>query len=464
MDQKQRLTTLVYEASNLRDYLMHVQGEDSGDLAQALSLFDRSDDFSAIADADVLALRDAFQTAYDRLCLRIDTYTIGEVLHGKSPVGRGTPILTSLLLCLAGFLLVAAVFNFTYWANRASVAVAEAQEFLEFDHSSEIARLVEMKILFDKVASDVGTDNLEPQLMYLEGISTLQQHYSRETELMSRMHGLWDEARVYRAPGEFLTNWVCSKAGDSGVLNVAIDSVFGCPEKAVIQQPSNEEAQVSNAEGTQLSRSENSQAPTTDVDQLTGDELTQLARSEGTQGWDLGGVVGMVDTQETFDAILTPSVFDKRFTAVKNAQFETMERANRRAVSFYQDTLDAVSVRIKDLREWLNTIHLWALPILYGMLGSVVYCMWRVLNPSVAPLGFFYSFMRTIFAGLAAMTLSMLLVPSNILTAGVELNRPLIYLLSFVFGYSVEVFINTLNLFNTYFLANLTVRPRKDAK
>ena len=62
------------------------------------------------------------------------------------------------------------------------------------------------------------------------------------------------------------------------------------------------------------------------------------------------------------------------------------------------------------------------------------------------------------------MTLSMLLVPSNILTAGVELNRPLIYLLSFVFGYSVEVFINTLNLFNTYFLANLTVRPRKDAK
>ena len=172
----------------------------------------------------------------------------------------------------------------------------------------------------------------------------------------------------------------------------------------------------------------------------------------------------LVNDQKTLEALTAVSVFDERFTAVKNAQFETMERANRRADGFFQDTLDAVAVRIKDLREWLNTIHLWALPILYGMLGSVVYCMWRVLNPSVAPLGFFYSFMRTIFAGLAAMTLSMLLVPSNILTAGVELNRPLIYLLSFVFGYSVEVFINTLNLFNTYFLANLTVRPRKDAK
>jgi len=139
-----------------------------------------------------------------------------------------------------------------------------------------------------------------------------------------------------------------------------------------------------------------------------------------------------------------------------------MEKANRVADSLYLDSLHAVRLRMQELREALNAVHLWALPIIYGFLGSIVYCMWRVLHPNIAALGFFYSFMRTIFAGLAALTLSMLLVPSNILTAGVELNRPLIYLLSFIFGYSVEVFINTLNLLNSYFLSNLTTRPRTD--
>ncbi|WP_147107165.1 hypothetical protein [Tateyamaria sp. syn59] len=421
MDQDQRLSTLVFKASNLRDYLMHVQGANSAPLAQALRPFDRTDEYATISDKDVLALRNAFEQAYDELCLRIDTYTIGEVLVGQSPVERGTPIMSSLLLCFAGLLLVAAVFNFTYWANRATVAVAEAQEFLAFDHASEIARLIEMKIYFDTVVADNDSNNLEPQLMYLEGISTLQQHYSREAELVSRMHVLWEEARAYRAPGEYVNRWVCEKTADRAFMRTVVSAVFVCP------------AVTENAVEAQLS------------------PQPALSGGEG-------------DDDVLVDAEKAASVFDQRFMMVKSAQFDTMRTANRSAVSFYQDTLDAVNVRIKDLRDGLNTIHLWALPIFYGMLGSVVYCMWRVLNPSVAALGFFYSFMRTIFAGLAAMTLSMLLVPSNILTAGVELNRPLIYLLSFVFGYSVEVFINTLNMFNTYFLANLTTRGRKDAK
>jgi hypothetical protein len=87
--------------------------------------------------------------------------------------------------------------------------------------------------------------------------------------------------------------------------------------------------------------------------------------------------------------------------------------------------------------------------------------MWRVLNPNVSGLGFIHPLMRTIFAGLAALTFSMLLVPSNILTVGVDMNRPLIYLLSFVFGYSIEAFVNTLNMLNNYVASNVAVRTRK---
>lgn len=452
MDQEQRLSTLVFKASNLRDYLMHVQGEDSAELAHALSAFDRTDDYSAIADVDILHLRKAFQRAYDRLCLRIDPYTIGEVMLGKSPVERGTPILTSLLLCLAGLVLVTFVFNFTYWSNRATVAMADANEFLAFDHSNEIAQLVEMKILFDKVVSEEGSDNLEPQLMYLEGISSLQQHYSRERELIERIQGLWAEAQVYRAPGQFVSNWSCARAANSVVIKATLGPIFRCSEKEAAREAAAVAAKL-RAEELQKAKEEA--------------EAEAAIKAAAEAALIAAGNAKAQDPPpdaEALEAMKVASVFDNRFKEVRNAQVETMRTANRTAINIYQDTLDAMNVRIKDLREWLNTIHLWALPILYGMLGSIVYCMWRVLNPSVAPLGFFYSFMRTIFAGLAAMTLSMLLVPSNILTAGVELNRPLIYLLSFIFGYSVEVFINTLNMFNTYFLANLTTRERKDAK
>lgn len=41
------------------------------------------------------------------------------------------------------------------------------------------------------------------------------------------------------------------------------------------------------------------------------------------------------------------------------------------------------------------------------------------------------------------------------------LNRPVIYLLSFIFGYSIEAFVSTLNILNTYLSSNLTPKPRR---
>ena len=75
--------------------------------------------------------------------------------------------------------------------------------------------------------------------------------------------------------------------------------------------------------------------------------------------------------------------------------------------------------------------------------------MWRVLNPNVAPVGLLYAIMRTAFAGLAALTLSMLLIPSNLFSIGTDVNRPLTYLVAFIFGYSIEAFVSTLNVVNT---------------
>jgi len=56
--------------------------------------------------------------------------------------------------------------------------------------------------------------------------------------------------------------------------------------------------------------------------------------------------------------------------------------------------------------------------------------------------------MRMIFAGLAAMTLSMIVIPSNIVNVDKSVQMPILYLLSFIFGYSIEGFIRLLNRLN----------------
>ena len=156
--------------------------------------------------------------------------------------------------------------------------------------------------------------------------------------------------------------------------------------------------------------------------------------------------------------------FRERIAEINQLQRDTMDIAGRRPLNEYVQSYYRVQSQMQTLTEWLNVVYLWGLPIIYGALGSIVYCMWRVLNPNLAPVGGLYAVMRTAFAGLAALTLSMLLVPSNILTVGVDLNRPLVYLLSFIFGYSIEAFVSTLNGLNTYLSHNLTPKPRKPAK
>jgi hypothetical protein len=85
-----------------------------------------------------------------------------------------------------------------------------------------------------------------------------------------------------------------------------------------------------------------------------------------------------------------------------------------------------------------------------------------VLNPSTVALGALYTIMRTAFAGLAALTLSMLFIPSNALVLGAQPSQPLIYLFAFIFGYSIEAFVNTLNNLNAYLSSSLAPRKRKE--
>lgn len=407
MPNSDSLEKLVREAGRLRDHLLRVEGQDSVALGVALQAFDRAENIEAVSDENIRLLSEAFQTAYDSALKSVDGYTLNEVLEGRSPHTYRASIWGSFSLTAIGVLLVVTALYFSNWASRATFAISEADSFAEFDHFNSIMQLIELESYFDQVGGGAESSNLEPQLVYLEGLARLKAHYYEEATLPGKMNLLIDEVNPFRKHFVRMRSTFCraENTTDLPLLIRMMGPTFNCNRSTPV-----------------------------------------FAQNEGIR-------------QKLNER--TESLFRAKIGEITELQKSTMQIAGRLPLNEYVSSLYTVEFRKQTLTEWLNVVYLWALPIIYGALGSIVYCMWRVLNPNLSAVGGLYAVMRTSFAGLAALTLSMLLVPSNILTIGIDLNRPLIYLLAFVFGYSIEAFVSTLNILNTYLSTNLTPKPRR---
>ncbi|MEL6682088.1 MAG: hypothetical protein AAFQ09_05520 [Pseudomonadota bacterium] len=406
------LDKLRREATAVRDYLLRIEGQDCLALVSALRPFDnkpfdyqQSEEKVIFDDADVNELSGAFQNAYDNAVIAVDPYTLNEVLNGRSPHRSKHHTLSSPLLAIIGFVLVLGAFHFSYWSNRASFVIQEADEFVSFDHFGAMMQLVELENYFEQTGDAATIGDLEPQLVYLEQFSALKTQYHREVWLPKRMTELLEDFNP-------VMKWVVVAQTRYCDQQNILTLLLACPDNSV----------------GEISQIQSASADTPDNQPLE---------------------VGVENS------------FRDSLANIADIELATMEAAGRVVSSTYAQSRYFVISRTQELQERLNIVHLWALPIIYGALGSIVYCMWRILNTNVSALGLSYSVLRTVFAGLAALTFSMLLVPSNILTMSVDLNRPLIYLLSFIFGYSIEAFVNTLNMINTYASANLQARKRK---
>ncbi|MEM6312164.1 MAG: hypothetical protein AAF754_19220 [Pseudomonadota bacterium] len=404
------LDKLRRESTHLRDYLLRIEGQDCLALVIALRPFDNrptdhADERQTFDDADVNELSRAFQDAYDKALQTVDAYTLNEVLNGRSPHRNKHHKLSSPLLAMIGFVLVLGAFHFSYWSNRASFVIQEAQEFVNFDHFGAMMQLVELENYFARSPATSQNGDLEPQLVYLEQFTALKTQYHSEVLLPQRMRGLSEDFNP-------VAKWITTARDTYCGTDSGFTIFLACPDRNE-NQPQDDGAETPN------------------------------------------------EFEEELQSIAIDSSFRDSLWQIEQIELATMEAAGRVVSSTYAQSRYSVVARMQELQERLNIVHLWALPIIYGALGSIVYCMWRILNTNISALGLSYSVLRTVFAGLAALTFSMLLVPSNILTMSVDLNRPLIYLLSFIFGYSIEAFVNTLNMINTYVSVNLQARKRK---
>jgi len=428
------LQTLVFEARNLRDFVRRVDVADSAIITDALHPFDDTIALAEVKKADVMALENAFQGLLALAKDVVDDRTLSDVLAGYSPhktakeLGRRVPqVLTNGCLAFVAFLLVVTAFHYSYWANRANFALQEAEAFSSFDHFGHMMKLVELRTYFEKSGSGNGSIDLEPQLVFLEEFSALESHYHAESTLPVRMSALNQEFNPIGQKLEDYSYNSCSRmlAADQSQDNWRY-TLLGC-------------------ERYELKLADLNPNPI-----------------RTTVGWQ--DIFDKLTEGADYVAQEKPSGFVLTLAEVQAAERETMSAAGRATGGQYVASRASVVGLMQDLREKLNIVHLWALPIIYGALGSAVYSIWRILSPNVSGIGFFQSVMRMIFAGLAALTFSMLLVPSNVLSFGAELNRPVIYLIAFVFGYSIEAFVNTLNTLNSFFSSNLSARKTKDVK
>jgi hypothetical protein len=103
------------------------------------------------------------------------------------------------------------------------------------------------------------------------------------------------------------------------------------------------------------------------------------------------------------------------------------------------------SYHMSQLREGINTLGLWVLPALYGMLGAVIFHMRRLLDPNIPnPSGLRIAF-RIVLGGFAGIILVLFWTPSS-----QKLTQPAYATLTsfgiaFLVGFSTDVFFQALD-------------------
>ncbi len=415
-DPQETFADTLEQARRLRNYLLRSKAPTNAKLVAAILPFDDPD---RSTPEDRQRLYVAFQTAYDEAQSITDPQTLSEVLAGRSPYlpkTRAEKAGDAILVCL-GIVLTVMALSYSYWANRAVATLDKVEAYLEFDHPATVLRLMEMESFFEASVDDeppYGSD--EPIIVYNEVRDSLRNFYNLEIQLPGELNNLTEFNTPFDIIWSANIERYCFFVPDIGPRNW-LQSVL-CARQAADHAARQEAA---------------ARAARPGVDGPKPDRAPAVADAD--PGAD----------PETSQARLRAAA--SRFLDRRN---DAMAFAGRRQDLFsdVHEQRYVLAQRAELLRGILANVQNWWLPTIYGALGAVVYCMWRTLNPHLAPLGYLDGGMRIAFAALAGLTLSLLFVPSQMTGLAATPQRPLVYLIAFVFGYSIEAFVATLNRLN----------------
>lgn len=417
------LNQLIKEGCSLRDHMLRIEGLEAIPLAKALLPFDREEDFSKISDDDIEALNEAFQAAVDETQRLVDGQTLDDILAGKSPligpIGRKAKfgrLCNNAAQTGIAILLVFTALYYSSWVNQSAKMIVQAEEFLTFDNTEITNGLIELEDLYKQTAAETGTAGNAIISEYLNRTKLLEQQYILEVTVPSQLQLLIGNFNPVAEKLNDIRADYC-RDEDRATWNMVRYFIDCTPFRAPLSAP---------------------------VDALTINKGEVYAAISGDA------------RMASFAASGPQNVLRQKIRILEDDRIDLMAEAGRVPLNRYRDTRFLVLASLESVLLRLDIARIWLLPIVFGALGSIVYSMSCMLKTNVSNHAFLYAMTRMIFGGLAALTLSMLIVPSNVVTVGTDLNRPLIYLIAFIFGFSIETFVNVLNQLNHYVLQSTT--------
>ena len=129
-------------------------------------------------------------------------------------------------------------------------------------------------------------------------------------------------------------------------------------------------------------------------------------------------------------------------------EFSSQLRISRGEGMFTGKGPGANDILAQKLRSKMTIVTHWWLPVLNGALGAVIFCLTKMIkDKSVAPrLG--EVLLRMVFGGFAGIVVSTLLLPSGVPMGPYVDSAPGVSLLAFIFGFSLDSFIQLLERLN----------------
>lgn len=401
--------------------------EDAGALIDALEPID--DPNTEITPTHLTELR----RAMTEVCKGIDEFTLMQILEGNSPVGFGgdeggtTPsgepphlrvlawlrnaqaVTQRLILPAATVSLLVLAMHFSQWTFKANHLLERLDDHLATDPYEEIRDLLLVANAIDPPDDGATEDaSLPAQKMFDQSMNDLRRYHFREQTLRA-------DTAIQR--GRFDPTIAFIEGAKLFFANI-----FESGNQAPDGDPKDDQGTPVLAQTKSLSTNPG-----------TGVEVVRLGAPQN----DAAPNEDHADEPFTFDSIEPALGGRNNFLQV----VRTIAEQTGRHPDFAEDHISSrlnLGENANDLQALIANANRFFLPMLYGALGAALYCLVRVLTPSLADLGLGRAALRILFGAFAAMTLSMLFIPANIFSINAQSSSPLIFLACFLFGYSFD--------------------------
>jgi hypothetical protein len=451
---------IVEEARRVRDYLIAAGSRKAAALQAALRPFD----VGTASDEDLAALRETCSTIFPQ----IERATLIAVLNGTFRLGpdhagdRRSLLSTTKFVGLFGLILMIASLHWTNWSTRAAAAMSNLERVRDIQRSIDVDDIVRT-VNFCNYIQNVPDDNDVSRF-----VSTARE--------IAYYDAIWLEARntATRLQREFIPFpalrdrvrlWVTTGGQDSLPPAAQIQLGGAGPPPAAPAAPDAAGANVQSLsedlkdhlqpvplgaghddqrEATAAAgQSDASQDASPTPDPASQGELQQVYLSAGQSVCDQFNQKNY-RLSEQFDWY--------KSSLARVGEIIPLETRDSLFKGGSEASIEVLQTRLAQLQ---SLAHRWLLPVLYGALGAVIFCLVRALRAThLLPMSGSEILLRVGFGAFVGYIVSALLIPSGMFAGQFSGGAPLASLAAFILGYSIDSFLSVLNRLNGMVLSS----------